>query len=177
MRVITGRAKGIPLKSLKGNDTRPTSDKIKETMFSAIQFELEDAVVADLFAGSGQLGIEAVSRGAKKAYFADNNSAAVTVVKENLAKTGLSSNAETFRLPYNAFLRLCKEGFDIAFVDPPYYKGIIGKVFPLLIPKMNPSGIIICEHEKELNLPDNLSGFTVDKVYCCGSVTLTIYRS
>ena len=178
MRVITGIAKGVPLKSLPGKDTRPTSDKAKEAMFSAVQFDIPNAVVLDLFAGSGQLGIEALSRGAKMAYFVDNNPRAAEVIKANLEKTGIPGQSfRVDRMPYNTFLRLVRDKFDIVFLDPPYGKGIIAKVIPVLAKLMNPGGIIVCEHEKELCLPESIGMFEVDRTYNYGSISLTIYRS
>jgi 16S rRNA (guanine(966)-N(2))-methyltransferase RsmD len=177
MRVITGIAKGKPLHSLSGKDTRPTGDKIKESIFSIIQFKVQDAIVLDLFAGSGQLGIEALSRGAKKAYFADINGQAVEIVKANLEYTRLEDSSRVDKLPYDAFLRLCKDTFDIAFIDPPYEKGLIEKALPLLAPKMNKDSVIICEHEKRLQLPETIEDFTIDKIYEHGSVTVTILRN
>jgi len=177
MRIITGTAKGKPLISLSGKDTRPTGDKIKESIFSVIQFEVADSVVLDLFAGSGQLGIEALSRGAKKAYFADINAKAVEIVKANLEYTQLEENARVDKLPYNAFLRLCKDCFDIAFLDPPYERGLIEKALPLVIPKMNQNSVIICEHEKRLQLPETIGDFTIVKTYEHGSIAVTIMRN
>jgi len=185
MRVITGKSKGVNLNALSGDSTRPTSDKAKEAMFSAVQFDIEGATVLDLFAGSGQLGIEALSRGGKKAYFVDNHSKAVAVINENLKKTGFSDReySQVSGLPYAAFLRLAKEVFDIAFLDPPYEKGMIEKVLPLLIPKMRctvsagHNGIIVCEHEKSLCLPEKVGCFGIEKIYRYGSVHLTVYRS
>ena len=187
MRVITGTAKGVNLNALSGTDTRPTSDKVKEAMFSAIQFDVEGAVVLDLFAGSGQLGIEALSRGAKKAYFVDNNSKAIAIIEENLNKTGLSNRQlhRVDRLPHNAFLRMVKENFDIAFLDPPYEKGFLEKTLPSVALKMNPNGIIVCEHEKKLKLQEQVvctcdengvKSFIVEKVYEYGFMSVTIYR-
>jgi 16S rRNA (guanine(966)-N(2))-methyltransferase RsmD len=176
MRVITGTAKGKPLKSLEGRDTRPTAAPMKETMFSAVQFDVEGAVVLDLFAGSGQLGIEALSRGAKFAYFADINRAAVEVVKDNLEYTRLSERAFVKQLPFAAFLRLLKEKADIAFLDPPYGKGLIAKAMAGLVPKMAAGGIIVCEHEKELCLPEKVDAFAIDRVYQHGSLSITVYR-
>jgi len=177
MRVITGTARSRTLKTLTGKDTRPTSAQIKESMFSAIQFKVEGAVVLDLFAGSGQLGIEALSRGAETVFFTDNNMKAVTIIKENLKHTQLSEKAKVYRKPHKAFLRLVRDEFDIAFLDPPYSKGLIEKTFPILIPKMKPNSVIVCEHEKELTLPDLVEGFKIYKIYNYGSISLTIYRN
>jgi len=176
MRIITGSAKGKKLIAPEGLDTRPTTDSVKEAMFSAVQFEIRDRVVLDLFAGSGQLGIEALSRGAKKAYFADISAKAVEVIRLNLEKAELSDKAEVKRLPDSAFLRTASETFDIAFLDPPYGKGHIQKAMKKLIEKMSAGGVIVCEHEKELVLPETAGSFEVDKVYRHGGTSITVYR-
>ena len=120
MRVITGSARGMALKAPKGMDTRPTMDQVKEGIFSAIQFEVEGRRVLDLFAGSGQMGIEALSRGAKSAVFVDMREDACKVVRENLAKTRLEQNARVVRADYLSYLASARETFDLIFLDPPY---------------------------------------------------------
>jgi len=177
MRIITGTAKGRKLSAPTGLATRPTADAVKEAIFSAIQFEIRDKVVLDLFAGSGQLGIEALSRGAAKAYFADISEEAVKIIIRNLEKTGLSEKAEVFRLADSAFLRKTSAAFDIAFLDPPYEKGHIMKAAAKLLPKMSAGGIIICEHEKELVLPETAENFKTDKTYRFGKTSVTVYRN
>ena len=144
MRVITGTAKGRRLKTLPGLDVRPTIEGVKEAIFSIVQFEIEDAVVLDLFSGSGQLGIEALSRGAKKVVFVDNAAESVKIIKDNLKHTGLEANAVVCNMANNAFLRSTKEKFDIAILDPPYNHKLIHKSMPQLVEKMSESGIIIC---------------------------------
>ena len=125
MRVITGSARGRKLKTLEGMDTRPTSDRVKEAVFSAIQFELPGSVFLDLFAGSGQMGIEALSRGAKQAVFNDLNPKAVQVVKDNLLSTGFSRQARVLNLSLEGFLRTDKTQFDLAYLDPPYRSDLL----------------------------------------------------
>ena len=120
MRVITGSARGRKLKTMEGMDTRPTSDRVKEAVFSAIQFDLPGSVFLDLFAGSGQMGIEALSRGAKQAVFNDLNPKAVQVVRDNLLATGFSRQARVLNLSLEGFLRTDKTLFDLAYLDPPY---------------------------------------------------------
>ena len=187
MRVITGSAKGKPLKTLDGRDTRPSAASTKETMFSAVQFDVEGAIVLDLFAGSGQLGIEALSRGAAFVYFADSNPRAVAVIKENLASLGKSGmlgktthhdckHYRVDRLAYHVCLKLIKNEIDIAFLDPPYERDILEKVLPMLIPKMSEEGIIVCEHEKRLCLPKSIDTFKVDKIYNKSTQNITVYR-
>lgn len=176
MRVITGAAKGRRLKTLEGRDVRPTAEKVKEAMFSMVQFELEGAVVLDLFAGSGQLGIEALSRGASKAYFADSSAASVALVRENLGHTGLSDRAEVLHMPNTAFLRTAGERFDIAFLDPPYEKNLIARSLPALTERMSENGVIVCESEKGCRLPEEVGGFRIVKSRAHGKTTVTVYR-
>lgn len=177
MRVITGKARGMKLKSLEGTDIiRPTADAVKEAMFSIVQFDVEDAVVLDLFAGSGQLGIEALSRGAKKAYFVDSSPVSVSVIRENLHHTKLEDDAMVVNTPNTAFLRSCKDKIDIAFLDPPYNKKLIQRSLPALTEIMSDDGIIVCEHEKECRLPDETNGFVISRTYNYGKIALTVYR-
>ncbi len=177
MRVITGTARGRRLKTLDGSDiVRPTADKVKEAMFSIVQFDLEDAVVLDLFAGSGQLGIEALSRGAAKAYFVDSSPASIGVIRENLQHTGLEENAVVVNMPNSAFLRTTPAKFDIAFLDPPYGKKLIQRSLPALTERMSDGGIIVCEHESDCRLPESENGFSISKVYGYGKISLTVYR-
>ena len=126
MRIITGKAKGIPLKTLEGEATRPTGEKVKEAIFSAIQFDLEDRSFLDLFAGSGQMGLEALSRGARRATFIDESREAMEIVKANAKKTGFFDASHFLVSDYRNYLRKAKGGerFDIVFIDPPYAQRI-----------------------------------------------------
>ena len=136
MRVITGIARGRKLETLPGEDvTRPTTESVKEAVFSMIQFEIEDKNVLDLFAGSGQLGIEALSRGAKKCTFVENNKQAYNVIENNIKHCKLEQSARIVMSDACAFLSR-RDSFDIAFLDPPYKQGIIEKCLPLLFPMM-----------------------------------------
>ncbi len=177
MRVITGKAKGLKLNTVEGTDTvRPTLDSVKEAMFSAIQFEIEGANVLDLFAGSGQLGIEAISRGAKKAVFVDSSAVSVKVLRQNVEWVKFGEYSTIVQKPFAAFLKSTSEVFDIAFLDPPYRCGLIGKALPLLEPKMSERGIIICEHEAECNLPKKLGRFEIVRVLRHVGLSVSIYR-
>lgn len=176
MRVITGSAKGRRLKTLPGLDVRPTIEGVKEAIFSIVQFDVEDAVVLDMFAGSGQLGIEALSRGARKAVFVDNSPESVKIIKDNLKSTGLEENAVVVNSANNAFLRSTRDTFDIAILDPPYNHRLIHKSMPQLVEKMSECGIIICEHERETILPERFGEFAVSKIHRHGRATLTVYR-
>jgi 16S rRNA (guanine(966)-N(2))-methyltransferase RsmD len=175
MRVITGSARGRRLNSPKTNDVRPTSDSVKEAIFSAIQFDIEGAVVADLFAGTGQLGIEALSRGAKFAYFADSSPESIAIIRENLSSCGFTGSAEISPLSVSAFLKKTTATFDIAFLDPPYGEDLINRTLPALAAKMNERGLIVCEHEKEYKPTENYDDFKIRKTYRHGKKSVTIY--
>lgn len=134
MRVIAGSARSIPLKPVKGDKTRPTTDRIKETLFNILNPYLYDAYVLDLFAGAGGLGIEALSRGAKKAVFVDKSKEAVKIIKENLSKTHFSDDADIYT---GDVLDMCatmniEKPFDVIIMDPPYGKGYWKNVLSLL---------------------------------------------
>ena len=120
MRVITGIARGTKLKTIETMLTRPTMDRVKESLFNILQDKIKDSIVLDLFAGSGALGIEALSRGAKKAYFCDKNSEAIKVIKENLNKTKLQDKSVIFNSDYLLAMKKIREKLSIIFLDPPY---------------------------------------------------------
>ena len=119
MRVITGTARGRKLNTLEGRDVRPTTDQVKEAMFSIIQFEVEGAAVLDLFAGSGQLGIEALSRGARLAVFVEQSRKAQEMVRQNLLTTKLAEHSRVTAMDAIAYLQGCRDTFDIALLYPP----------------------------------------------------------
>lgn len=177
MRVITGSARGKRLVTVEGTDVvRPTTDAVKEAIFSAIQFETQGSTVLDLFAGSGQLGIEALSRGAKECYFVDSSSASLKVVRQNLKATGLEENARVCAMPFSAFLKSAKATFDIALLDPPYNLRLIQKALPRLAELMSENGVIICEHEKECVLPHRVGRFEIAKILRHSRTSVSIYR-
>ena len=125
MRVIAGAAKGISLKTPSGMTTRPTADRVKEALFSIIQFDIPAAKVLDLFGGTGQLGIEALSRGAKSAVFVDEQESACKLIRENLKRAKLESQGRVVRSDYMFFLKSCKETYDIILLDPPYAENFL----------------------------------------------------
>ncbi len=175
MRVITGIARGMRLNTLEGDDvTRPTGEKVKEALFSMIQFEIEGSRVIDLFAGSGQLGIEALSRGAESCVFCDKNMDAFKLIKENLQHTKLFKQSKVVCCDYNDALR--SGTYDIAFVDPPYSKGIIDDVLPKLVPRMSDSGVIICECSEYDEIPENAGEFTLTDRRRYGKTSVALYR-
>lgn len=179
MRVITGTAKGRKLITVEGTDiVRPTTDRVKEAIFSAIQFEIAGAVVLDLFAGSGQLGIEALSRGAAECHFVDNAAPSLKAVRANTEHCGFNDISKIHSMPFSAFLKSARDsGFDIALLDPPYERKILQKALPLLAPKMSERGVIVCEHESECVLPKEINnGFVIAKLLRHGNISLSIYR-
>ena len=177
MRVITGSARGHKLKTLEGMDIRPTTDRVKEAMFSILHFELEGARVLDLFAGSGSLGIEALSRGAKQCVFVDQSRESERVILENLKATRLAGQAHVFVTDAEQYLSGRKEHFDIALLDPPYHQGWLPRVLPLLVRHMHPEqGVILCESAWDEELPQEVEGFSIFRSYRYGKVKLTCYR-
>ncbi len=178
MRVIAGSKKGLLLKTLDGGDiVRPTTDKVKEAVFSSVQFSLEHCLFLDLFTGSGQMGIEALSRGARKCYFVDDNSKSLSVCRQNLAHTGFDGeNSVVVKSDCESFLKTAQLKFDIAFLDPPYNNGLLLKALPLLAESMSDSGVIICESSADEDLPELIEKFAVDRVRRYGKIKITYYR-
>ena len=178
MRVITGTARGVSLKAPKGMDTRPTMDQVKEGIFSAIQFEVEGRRVLDLFAGSGQLGIEALSRGAAEAVFVDARRDACQIVKENLEKTRLAARAEVVQSDYLSYLGRCRRTFDLVLLDPPYAEVFLENALKRIseIDILSDSGIIICERPVEKALTAEYAGLAHYRDYRYGKTAVTIYR-
>ena len=176
MRVITGVARGTRLEAPAGLDTRPTSDMCKEAIFSILQFELEQAVVLDLFAGSGQLGIEALSRGAKRCVFVDSSRPAQQAIQRNLMATKLASGAQLIGVDALSYLRNCREQFTIALLDPPYGQGLCEQLLPLVAQRMQPNGAIVCETERDELVPEQAGVFSIYRSYRYGKAKVTVYR-
>lgn len=175
MRVITGIARGRRLVAPEGLDVRPTADKVKEGIFSAIQFQIEGAYVLDLFAGSGQMGIEALSRGAKRAVFVDSSSKSISCVNENLRNTGLARQAEVITRDSYDYIKMTGQKFDLIILDPPYRHSHINNLLPIAAKKLAKGGCIICEYEKEALLPETPEGLVIRKTYHYGKINVTIY--
>ena len=166
MRVISGKARGTKLSSIESLSTRPTLDRVKESLFNIIQNNLRDAVVLDLFAGSGQLGIEALRRGADKAYLCDINRDAVKMIKQNIEKTKLKDKAVVINEDYKKALRTLNtnEKFDIIFIDPPYKEDIaVDSIIDIIHEsRLKENGIMIIETDeierdlREINKIENI---------------------
>lgn len=177
MRVITGSARGRRLQTLDGTDiVRPTSDMVKEAIFSIIQFEVPGKKVLDLFAGSGQLGIEALSRGAEQCVFVEPDKKAFAVIKANVAHCGLQAGAVMLQTDALSYLRHAQP-FDIGLFDPPYRKGLLDEVLPLAAEKIAPGGLMLCETQREETLPVRAGAFAIQREYCYGKTKLTLYRA
>ena len=175
MRVITGSARGRRLKTLEGDSVRPTTDKVKESIFNIIQFDVEGARVLDMFCGCGQLGIEALSRGAEFVVFTDISRASITVTEENLEATGFRSSAKTVLGNSLDYLDRTSERYDIALLDPPYRAGLMEDAIERVRLHIAEGGIIVCETAAEEVLPEELEGFT-SRRYKYGKIALTVYR-
>ena len=183
MRIITGKARGIKLATLEGVNTRPTSERAKEAVFSMLQFEIEGREVLDLFAGSGQMGLEAVSRGAASAVFVDKSKDAIAVIGKNIEKTGLSDSCRVFCADTQDYIRTAqgRKKFDIVFIDPPYALRLAAKTLSSLLDAdlLKPTSVIVCESEEEdiFENDDGLKGkFEVLKKAKYGMAHVTIVK-
>lgn len=178
MRVITGKARGVVLKTPDGMQTRPTADRVKEALFSIIQFDIPTARVLDLFGGTGQLGIEALSRGAASAVFVDTGEDACKLIRENLRRTRLESSAKVIRSDYLQFLKTTKESFNIIFLDPPYAEVFLENALKMIteIDILQSGGIIVTERPLGKELPWDFEGYTRSKDYKYGKTLLAVYK-
>lgn len=178
MRVITGSARGRRLGELEGMETRPTTDRVKEGMFNALQFDIEGRRVLDLFAGTGQLGIECLSRGAASAVFVDRRADAVKLIKENLKATDLADRARVVAGDSMEYLRGLRERFDIILLDPPYAAGLLEPAIAQItgFDILAPHGIIVAEHPADRGLPGLTPPYRLHRTYRYGKIALTLYR-
>lgn len=166
MRVISGTARGTLLYSLDGNSTRPTLDRVKEALFNIIQNYIHDAYVLDLFAGSGALGIEAISRGASKAVFCDSSNKAIEIIKKNIEKTHVNNKSQVIKESYKKAIQILegKEKFDLIFIDPPYADNIAVDAIKDIVEKdlLSEDGIIILETDEEERELKNLNNIDIN---------------
>lgn len=178
MRVITGSARGRRLRELEGMETRPTTDRVKEGMFSILQFDIEGRRVLDLFAGTGQLGIECLSRGAAEVTFVDRRGDAVRLIRENLRVTNLEAGARVIAGDAMEYLRTAKQRFDLIFLDPPYASGLLETALEEIarIDILSPHGIIVAEHPTDHVLPVLAPPYRLHRVYRYGKIGLSVYH-
>ena len=178
MRVISGSARGRVLKTLEGEHTRPTTDKVKGSIFNIIQFEIEDRDVLDLFSGSAQLSIEAISRGAKSALAVDNSRKAINIIKENIEICGFEDKISTICGDYSEVLTKGRK-YDVIFLDPPYDSGLLEKALQKIFEFdiLSKNGIIVCESDISANtaalVPENYSS----REYVYGRIKLLVIRN
>ena len=176
MRVISGSARGRKLKEPSGFSIRPTGDKVKEAIFNIIQFDIEGRRVLDLFAGTGQLGIEALSRGAAKTVFVDSSIEAIKLIKSNLDICGFSDQAEVYARDALQFIS-SPEKFDLIFIDPPYDAKIFDKIMMKMIEfdKLSDNGIIILEMNASVQAPAVHAPYVLAKEYRYGGSKIVRY--
>lgn len=182
MRVIAGKAKGHRLKAPKGLSTRPTTDRVKESLFNIIGFISEDSRVLDLFSGSGNIGIEFLSRGAKEGYFIENNYSSIKIIKENLKNTNFLPQSYVYKNDVNNSIKtLGKKGekFDYIFMDPPYEKDLVIPVLENICKEkiLNTNGIVIIEHESQITFPEEIDKVVRFDIRKYGSTSITFYKN
>ena len=180
MRVISGDLKGRIIKGFTLEGTRPTMDRVKESMFGSIQTIVPDSIFLDLFAGSGSIGIEAISNGAATAYFVDNNKLAIQTIKENIESFNIKNKSEILKMDYNDALKYFYNNnikFDVIFIDPPYAMNIINDILDMIskYKLINDDGIIICEVDNNY-LKENIGDLVLDKCKKYGSSYLYFYQ-
>ncbi len=178
MRIITGTAKGLKLKTPRGHDVRPTTDRVKESLFAILADRLNGAVVADLFAGTGSLGLEALSRGAATAVFVDASPSSLALVRDNAARARLADRAEILRKDAIAAVgHFARSGrtFDLIFCDPPYNKGLAAAIIQKIDAGniLRPGGVAIVEHSRHEPLPAGLVNLTISRTERYGETILT----
>lgn len=179
MRIISGKYKGLKLDGYNISGTRPTMDRVKESLFAMIQNNIKDKIVLDLFAGSGNLGLEAISNGAKKAYFVDNNNIAIKMIESNINKMHISDNYHLLKQDFNKALMYYHENkikFDLIFLDPPYKEHFINDVLVKLneLDLLNSQALIVCEYDDE-ELESNIFKCIKEKKY--GDKYVKIYKN
>ena len=177
MRIISGLARGTKLYTLEGENTRPTLDRVKEPLFSIIQNYIKDANVLDLFAGSGALGLEALSRGAKKAILCDKSYEAIDIIKKNINKTHFEEKTKVMCMDYKKCLLTINEKFDLIFIDPPYKIDIAVNSVEIIINNnlLSQDGIIVIEtdeEERDTQKLENLSNIEIINLRNYGRVKL-----
>ena len=181
MRVVAGERKGMPLKAVTGSTTRPTTDKVKESIFNIIGPFFNGGTALDLFAGSGGLGIESLSRGAEHAIFIEKDAKAFQVLQENIKKCRYENCSELFRIDAKRAVKaLLKRDitFNLVFLDPPYHHKEYYDLVQVLVEheKVQRYGIILCEHAKEVELPSSFGAFLLQRQETYGGTIISVYR-
>jgi 16S rRNA (guanine966-N2)-methyltransferase len=181
MRIISGRARGLKLNAPKNNDIRPTTDRIKESLFNIINPYVLDSEVLDLFAGTGSLGLECLSRGAKECVFVDSSKESIKVLNSNIKKANFVSESQVLNYEFNNALnslKLKNRKFDIVFLDPPYYENMFIEAIKKIdsFDLINEDSIIVVEHDSVDKFPDTLGRIKKHRDKKYGNTTLTFYK-
>ena len=176
MRIITGSARGRRLTAPEGTDVRPTAEVTKEAVFSAIHFEVEGARMLDLFAGTGQMGLEAISRGAKSVTFVESGRPSLEALHANIAACGFTEQCKVFAMDALLFLKIGGGEYDVAFIDPPYNQGLVQAALPLVAQQMAPGGVILCETDRHEEMPQEVGNFRLIKTRRYGKAMIHTYR-
>ncbi len=176
MRVITGTARGCRLETLPGETTRPTAERVKEGLFSAIQFDLPGRRVLDLFAGCGQLGIEALSRGATYCMFVDRNKAATDIIKRNVQAAKFTDKVQILTTDALAYIARTADVYDVILLDPPYASDLLLPALEAASQKIAAGGLVVCESDQTEPLPETVGCLQLYRKYRYGRVCITIYR-
>jgi len=178
MRVIAGEAKGRRLKGPRGSETRPTSDKVKEALFSILGDRVKNAKILDLFAGIGGIGIEALSRGAAHLDFVEVDEALAEIMEQNLAACGFAERASVYRMDAFRFIKQIHRPYDLVFADPPYHAWQLKKLLPVLGQgaMITPDGLVVVEHFRKIHLPTRIGDLETVRSYEYGDTILTLYR-
>lgn len=182
MRVIAGIAKGHKLKSPRNLAIRPTSDRVKESIFNIIQNKVNESVVVDLFAGTGNLGIESLSRGARKVFFIDQSKYSIAIIKENLENVKLMAGAEVMHLDAIAAIKklaIQNVKADLIFMDPPYFKGLIEPTLENIATYglLNEGGLVVVEHDKGVAISDTIKHLTKFRRNQYGNTSISFYKN
>ena len=180
MRIISGKLKGRKILGYDIEGTRPTMDRVKESVFGSIQNYIDDSVVLDLFAGSGNLGIEAISNGSLKCYFVDNNKKCISIIKDNIKQFGIEDYSIVIQNDYKKALEYFKDNsikFDIIFIDPPYKYEIINELIDIITRCniLNDNGIMVLEYSLD-KIDDDIDGYQLLKYKKYGDKYVSIYK-
>lgn len=163
MRIIGGLSRGTKLYTLDGLDTRPTLDRVREALFNILQNNIRDAIVLDLFAGSGAIGLESISRGAQKAVLCDKNKKAIDIIKKNVEKLRVEDKVKIAFTDYENFLNTSKEKFDFIYIDPPYKTNFISDSIKIINNRnlLSDNGIIVAETDEEERVKNEIKELNV----------------
>ena len=179
MRIISGCCRGLRLVSPAGEDTRPTLDRVKEAVFSMLMPNIPGADVLDLFAGSGALGLEALSRGAERAVFVDNSAEAISCIKKNVSSAHMESRAAVKNASAVNFAEECNDSFDIIFLDPPYSGGLYRAALEAVSENglLKSGGVVVCEWDSRIGKPEISQRFNEVKEKKYGRVCITVLET